>query len=321
VLQCAAAYIKAPDKLSFHGGYKMTIRISTSQLTNTSLAGISESYSRFADAQQKVNTGTQLNKPSDNPAGLAQSLDFTEQVAEIDQYGKTLDQARGFVATSESALDSVNSLLRQARTYAVQGASDGTTSDARQAIATQVQDIINQLGAIGNTSYGAQHVFAGQRTTTPPLVASGSGFTYTGGTAATSDGNISLDIGRGETITTNVTGDQVFTPAIAALSKLRDDVATGQDIAVSQQDIAALDVQINTVVGARADFGSKINRIDATKQRNDLTKVNLTKAISDIQDTDLPTAVINLQTAQTAYQAALQSTVRAFQTSLLDFLK
>ena len=55
------------------------------------------------------------------------------------------------------------------------------------------------------------------------------------------------------------TGDQVFVPAIAALAKLRDDVANGQDLAVSQQDLAAVDVQINTVVGIRADFGSKIN--------------------------------------------------------------
>jgi flagellar hook-associated protein 3 FlgL len=299
----------------------VTIRVSTSQLSNSSLSGISDAYARFADAQQKVNTGKQLNKPSDNPAGLAQSLDFTEQVSEIDQFGKTLDQANGFISTGESALNSVNSLLRQARTYAVQGASDTTTSDARQAIATQVQDIINQLGSIGNTTYGSRYVFGGQRTTTPPLVQNGTGYNYTGGTAATNDGNLNLDIGRGESITTNVTGDQVFTPAIAALAKLRDDVATGQDIAVSQQDIAALDTQINTVVGIRADFGSKLNTITATKQRNSLTQVNLTKAISDIQDTDLPTAVINLQTAQTAYQAALQSTARAFQNSLLDFLK
>ena len=299
----------------------MAIRVSTSQVADSSLFGISESYSRFADAQNKVNTGKQLQKPSDNPTGLARSLDFTEQVAEIDQFGKTLDQAKGFISTSESALDSVNSLLRQARTYAVQGASTSTNDQARQAVAGQVQNIINQLGNIGNTSYGSRFVFGGQLTTTPPFAQSASGFNYTGGTTASANADLNLDIGRGETLKTNVTGDQVFTPAIAALSKLRDDVANGQDLAVSQQDIAALDIQINTVVGIRADLGSKINRIDATKQRNELTKVNFTQFISDIQDTDLPKAVVELQTAQTAYQAALQSTVRAFQTSLLDFLK
>ena len=299
----------------------MSIRVSSGQIAENSLVGISTAYARFADVQQKVNTGKQLTKPSDNPTGLAQSLDFTEQLAELDQYGKTLDQAKGFISTSESALSGVNSLLRQARTYAVQGASDGTNDDTRRAVAGQIQNIINQLGEIGNTTYGPRSVFAGQRTTGPALAADGTGFKYVGGSDATGDAALNVDIGRGETLKTNVTGDKVFTPALAALAKLRDDVANGRNADVSQQDIAALDVQITSVVNVRADFGSKLNQINATIDRNALTKVNFTKFVSDIQDTDLPTAVVELQTAQTAYQAALQSTVRGFQTSLLDFLK
>jgi flagellar hook-associated protein 3 FlgL len=299
----------------------MSFRVSSTQIVDGSLAGISAAYSRFTDAQEKINTGKQLNKPSDNPSGLAQSLDFTEQLSELGQFGKTLDQARAFIATSESALDSVNSLLRQARTYAVQGASTSTNDTARQAIAGQIQEIINQLGSLANASHGSRFVFGGQRTTTPPLVANGSGYDYSGGTTATGDADLSLDVGRGETLKINVTGDRIFTPAIAALAKLRDDVSNGQDLTVSQQDITAVDDQLNAVVGIRADLGSKINRIDATRQRNELIKVNFTKLVSDIQDTDIPKAVIELQTSQTAYQAALQSTVRAFQTSLLDFLK
>ncbi len=299
----------------------MAIRVSSSQIVESSLSGIGSAYSRFAIVQQKVNTGKQLNKPSDNPTGLAQSLDFTEQIAELDQFGKTIDQAKGFISTSESALSSVSSLLRQARTYAVQGASDGTNDDIRSAVTSQIQNIVNQLGNIANTTYGSRSVFAGQRTDGPALVPNGAGFGYVGGTAATGDADLIVDIGRDESLKINVTGDRVFTPAIEALTKLRDDVANGQNAIVSQQDIAALDAQIATVVNIRADFGAKLNRIDATQQRNELTKVNFAKFVSDIQDTDLPTAVVELQTAQTAYQAALQSTVRAFQTSLLDFLK
>jgi flagellar hook-associated protein 3 FlgL len=299
----------------------MSLRISSSQIVDSSLSGISEAYSRFDTAQTQIDSGKQLQKASDNPSGLAQSLEFKERVSEIDQFGKTLDQARGFLSTSESALDSVNSLLRQARTYAVQGASDNTTPEARQAISGQIQNIINQLGNIGNTTYGARHVFAGQRTTTPPFAASASTFVYNGGTTATGDAALNLDIGRGETLQINATGDQIFTPALTALTKLRDDIATGQDNQISQNDLTALDTQINNVVSTRADFGAKINRIDDTKQRNELTKVNFTKFISDIEDTNIPKAVVELQTSQTAYQAALQATARAFQSSLLDFLK
>ncbi|HLJ55960.1 MAG TPA: flagellar hook-associated protein FlgL [Chthonomonadaceae bacterium] len=300
----------------------MALRISTSQVTDSSVAGISAAYARLATAQQQINSGKQLTKPSDNPVGFAQSLDFTDQIAQLDQYDKTLDQAKGFISTGESALSSVDSLLRAARTYAVQGANDDATdATSRQAIAAQIQDTINQLGNIGNATYGTQSVFAGQRTSGPALQGDGTTFKYVGGTDATGDADLKVDIGPGETITTNVTGDKVFAPALAALAKLRDDVSSGKSQDVSQQDIAALDTQISAVVAHRADFGAKLNRIDATQQRNALTKVNFTKFVSDIQDTDIPTAAVALQTAQTAYQAALQSTVRSFQTSLLDFLK
>jgi flagellar hook-associated protein 3 FlgL len=299
----------------------MAVRVSTSQIAENSVLAITEAYSRFNDAQRKINTGKQLNKPSDDPAGLSQSLDLRERVAELDQFGRTLDQARGFLSTSESALDTVNSLLRNARTIAVQGANDTIDQSARQALSGQIQNIITQVANLGNTSFSSRYVFAGQKTTSPPLQGASTGYTYVGGTVANGDGNLTLDIGRGDTININVTGDVIFTPIIASLTKLRDDVASGATGVISRDDLSDLDNQINTVVSTRADFGARIDRIDETKDRNSLTKVNFTQFISNIEDTDIPTAVVQLQSAQTAYQAALASTAHSFQNSLLDFIR
>jgi len=297
------------------------MRVSTIQIAESSLLGVTEAFSRFDDAQRRVNTGKQVQKPSDDPSGVAQSLNFRERLSEIDQFGRTMDQAKGFLATSESALDSVSALLRQARTIAVQGGSDNNSQETFQALAGQIQNIITQIGNIGNTSYGSRYVFAGQRTNAPPFVGAGRSFNYVGGTALTGDGDLVLDIGRGEAMTVNVTGDTALSPALAALTQLRDDLAMGQSALISQNDIAALDTQINNILSVRADMGAKVQRIDLTKQRNEMTKVNFTQFISNIEDADMPKAVVEMQTAQTAYQAALASTARAFSTSLLDFLK
>src|SRR5205823_5218624 len=88
------------------------MRVSTSEMADSSLYGIMSAYNRFDEAQTKVNTGKQVQKPSDDPSGTAQSLDFRQNVSNLDQYGKTMDQAKGFMGTSETALDSVSSLLR-----------------------------------------------------------------------------------------------------------------------------------------------------------------------------------------------------------------
>ena len=299
----------------------MSTRVSSSQIANSSLFGIQEAYSRFDTAQQKVNTGKQLNTPSDDPAGTSQTLEYREHVSELDQFGRTVAQAKNFLSTGESALDNVTSLARQARTIAVQGASDDVDANARAALSGQIDNIIKQIATLGNTTYGNRYVFSGQHTNLAPLIGTPTGYKYVGGTAATNDADLTLDIGRNETIKTNVTGDQVLVPILTTLGKLRDDVATGATGIVSRDDLSQLDTQINKVLAARADMGSKIQRLDLTTMRNAVTKDNYTKFISNIEDADIPSSIVEMQTAQTAYQAALQSTARTFQNSLLDFIK
>jgi len=188
------------------------LRVSTSQIMESSLTGINDAYTQFSVAQSQVDTGKILQKPSDNPYGTAQVLGLQDQISEIDQYGRTMDQANGFLSTSESALSTVSNLLSQARSIGIQGANGSLGNDTLTALAGQIQNIIGQLGEIGNTSYGSQYVFGGQRSTVPPFAASGSSFTYNGGTSTTGDDSINLTIGRGESMTVNVSGDKVFTP-------------------------------------------------------------------------------------------------------------
>lgn len=300
-------------------------------MSDSSLLGIMSAYERFDNAQRRVNTGKQLQVPSDNPSGTADTLGFREKVSELDQYGKNMNEAKGYMSTSETALDSVSQLLRQARTIAVQGASDNTSIEARQALASQLDNIIQQLGNIGNATYGSRYVFGGQLSNAPAFSGSGAGFVYSGGTSAKGDDKVVLDIGRGESMQVNVSGDNVLSPLIqdqttpsfvrSILGKLRDDVASGASSLVSYTDLPQLDSQINNVLAVRADMGAKIQRVDLTLSRNEQTKVNFTKFISSIEDADIPKSVVELQTAQTAYQAALAATSRSFQNSLLDYLK
>jgi flagellar hook-associated protein 3 FlgL len=299
----------------------MSTRVSSTQIVNSSLSGIEDAYSRFDAAQRKVNTGKQLTTSSDDPTGTAQTLEFHERASELDQYGRTISQAQNFLSTSESALSNVSSLAQQARTLALQGASDGIGVDARASLGNQIDNILKQVATTANTMYGTRYVFSGQRTDTAPLVNTGTGYQYVGGTAATNDADLTLTIGRNDTIKTNVTGDQIFVPLLTALGKLRDDVTAGAATTVSNVDLSQLDTQLNTVLTARADMGSKIQRLTKTTMNNSVTQLNYTKFISNIEDADVPSSIIEMQTAQTAYQAALQSTARTFQNSLLDFIK
>ncbi len=298
------------------------MRISSTQIADNSIYQISQSYSRYADAQGVVNTGKQVNQPSDNPTGVAQSLGFRHQYDQISAYQTTIAQAKSFLSSTDNALGSVNNLLRQARTIAVQAGSNVITNDTRSALITQIQNIITQVASVANSTNGTRYLFAGQQTDKQPFTANSAGdYVYSGGKAATGDAAIKLDVGRGDTVQVNVTGDTVFTPILANLKSLRDDLSLGQSASISNTDLANLDAQITNVLGVRADVGAKVNRLTQQSSDYDVTKENLTQLISTIEDANYAKAVVDYQTAQTSYQAAISSTAKIYQTSLLDFLK
>ncbi len=298
----------------------MSMRVSSTQIINNSLLGIQQSYSQLNTAQSQLDTGLQLQQPSDNPAGTQQVLDFQERVAEITQYSKNIDSAKGFLSTIDSALGTVSNLTQQARSLVVQGATGTVDQTTQSALATQLGTIIKQIASVGNTTYGAQYVFSGQRTNTAPLQSGASGYTYAGGTAATGDAALNYQIGRNQTVQVNVTGDQVFVPLLNTLTKAQNDIAGGSTVAASA-DLAQIDTQLTTVLNAQGDAGSKVNLLTQTQQSQALSQQNYTKDISNIEDANLPKTIVALQTAQTAYTAALTATSRTFQNSLLDFLK
>ncbi|MGC8668632.1 MAG: flagellar hook-associated protein FlgL [Chthonomonadales bacterium] len=297
------------------------MRIASNMSVERSLYDMEAAADRLTRVQEQISSGKQLNRPSDNPAHVGQDLSLRAAQSSIRQFQSNITSARAFVGTADNALSQVTTLLRQARQLAVQGATDTLDPTARQGLADQVTSILKQIASIGNTQLGDRYVFAGRRTTTPPFQATGNQVTYVGGTASSGDGAINVEIAPGEVMQINATGDQAFQGIFAALGQLADHLATGQVSVLSREDLAAIDGAIANVNGVRAVFGVNVQRLDQTKARLDDASAAMTALQSKIEDADIPQAVVALNEAQNAYQAALAATARGFQQSLLDFLK
>ena len=71
-----------------------------------------------------------------------------------------------------------------------------------------------------------------------------------------------------------------------------------------------------------SDVGTRFNRLEkAAAQAASDAELSLTTSLSEVENTDLPKAMVELQMQEVAYQAALASTARVMQPSLLDFLR
>jgi len=74
------------------------------------------------------------------------------------------------------------------------------------------------------------------------------------------------------------------------------------------------------ITGINAQVGSRINRLESISDDLENQILTYEDRRSQLQDTDLAEAIIEFNAADTAYQAALASTARILNLSLVDFI-
>ncbi|MBD3234678.1 MAG: hypothetical protein GF315_13210, partial [candidate division Zixibacteria bacterium] len=94
----------------------------------------------------------------------------------------------------------------------------------------------------------------------------------------------------------------------------RNWVDTGQRV-VDRLQMAQDQILVN-----RSSVGSRINRVDHIESNNLNQEVYTTQLLSDVEDADFLSAVTELSMQEVVYQAALATSARVIQSSLVNFL-
>jgi flagellar hook-associated protein 3 FlgL len=75
------------------------------------------------------------------------------------------------------------------------------------------------------------------------------------------------------------------------------------------------------MLGVRALNGARQNRLESALSRMTQIEETTISRLSDTEDADIAATLIDLNSQQTAYQAALKVGATILQSSLLDFLR
>ncbi|MCB1196358.1 hypothetical protein KDK77_09255, partial [bacterium] len=86
------------------------------------------------------------------------------------------------------------------------------------------------------------------------------------------------------------------------------------------QIIRELDSEFNQVVSQNTIVGSKINRLQLVADQLDDLEIIQKEQRSQIEDTDIAEAILELRTQETTLQAALETSGRILSLSLLDYI-
>lgn len=292
------------------------IRTTQNMVVERSLSGLQAGLGRLAQTQEKLATGKNLNRPSDSPTDATTSMKIRVQVAQAEQHVRNAQNGLGWLDITDTTLSGMADNLRRVSQLALQGANAAVPATATRALAEEVAQIREGLLAQANTTYLDRPVFGGVTAGSKAFDATGA---YIGTdapvTRTVADGvKVRVDVSGTDVVGPN--GDNVFTDLEALETALRND-----DKAAIQAGAAAISARQKVITSAQAQVGAAYNRIEAAERKGTDSLVTLRSALADVENTDLPKAMVDLQMHEVAYQAALASTARVMQPSLVDFLR
>lgn len=295
-----------------------TMRVTQRMLTDSSVVQLQSSLSRLAKVQEQLSTGRVVNRPSDSPTEAANAMRLRGAVQQQEQYARNAENGLGWMATVDTALDGMSASVRRARELALQGASSGSTSvAAREAMAAEVDQLRAGVVSQANTTYLGRPVFGG-------VTAGTTAFDPTTGAYVGVPGEVTRTVAQGVTIRIDLSGTDVVGPDGASLIDDLDALSTALtagDTPGIRTAIDSLQSRLEVLSSQRATAGAAYNRAEAAAQQAKDATISLSESLSQIENTDLPRAMVDLKLQEVAYQAALAATSRVLQPSLLDFMR
>lgn len=280
----------------------------------------------IARLQEQVSTGRRINRASDDAAASAQARRLDVLTDRNEQYTRTIDAARYWTDHTQQALDGIADRFAEAYESGVRGASGTLTASGREAVARHIEALRETVVEGLNKRAGDEYLFGGTRVDQPPFDDDGNP-TAGAGDYSQMGGMRTRRIGPDLEIDLNIGGERlhVYDPANGATIT---DALTELAGAVRSGDSAAMEAALKEAGAARdhvidlgAEAGSTANRLDHARSQLGEATLVAQRRRSEIEDTDLAEAMLNLQTEQTGLQTTLKVTASVLQTSLLDYLR
>jgi len=297
----------------------MSIRVNPN-ISADLLSDLQISQLQLNQALQKLASGSNINSPSDDPAGAAILVENQAERNQIDQFQRNITDLTSVLQTGDSAMSSATTAVTQALSLGIEAGNSTLNAADLQAIASQLTGIRNQLLGIANTTVSGNFIFAGTSVDTAPFVlnpADPSGVTYQG-----NNGVNSIDLANGQNAAINLPGDQIFTnpsgSVFGALTQLINAVQSGNGIPAAN---AALSQAFNVLNTQRLFYGTTLSEISSTSSFLNGEALQLNSQASSIGGADIAAVVASLAQAQTGQTALLTAEGKALALpTLFDFL-
>lgn len=298
------------------------MRIASNTVSDSIVRQIQRLGAQQAKLQTQVGTGQRITNPEDDPAGVARVLNLNSEQRSLAQFVRNADRAMEVSQASYSGLQQIKKVSDRATEIGTLGAGVNS-ADAARAYASELSQLIEQTLQLANSRLGNDYLYAGTAVDQPPFVATrDADGRITSVAYAGNDERAEIALSENSGVTAQTSGEtnRRLGDFLNHLVALRDALTANDPNAVTSAQTALLSDE-DVLVSALAEHGGVQARIEATQAQQKDRATSLESLVSAEADQDIPSAIVKLNQAQTAYQAALQSAANIMRLSLLDYLK
>lgn len=303
------------------------MRVTNSTITLRSQLRVQQTLQAIDRVREDISSGVRVRKMSDSPLDGGQLVRIGSSMRAIGQFRRNADGGISRAQAEETVLDQLGGALTRAIELGVAQANATSNAETRLAAKREVDQLINLSANLGNTRYGDEYLFGGTRATEAPLqtpapaTGSFSRLTDISSNPVNPSGAITIEVGDGRFVTPNHNATQIFldTDALDALRALSD--------ALGANDAAAIRTATDRVTSANSNVqalvatqGARINEMQNARTGLDTLEFDLTVYRSDLRDTEVDKAMVELVGKQTLYQAAMSATSRILGLTLTNYL-
>ncbi|RPE04635.1 flagellar hook-associated protein 3 [Candidatus Pantoea deserta] len=296
------------------------MRLSTHYMFQHNIDSVSKAIAGGNDIYTRLSSGQTLLKPSDDPAGASQAVTLQMALANMSQYDTSRTYAQDALGQEDTTLTSISNILTGNLSEKIVAGGNGAYSDKdRQALATELKGIRDNLRDLGNTrNSSGRYIFSGYKTGTEPFSEDGG---YQGGDTAMTQkvgDSVVMQVGHtGADLFMSGTDDDLLVSLDKAIAALNQPVTDDEDRQALQSTLDSVNISvkhnIDNLGKIQAEVGTNLQQIESLGFSADAQKITIQSRLQQTVGSD-PDTQISLISQSKMSEFALSSSMMVFQT-------
>lgn len=143
------------------------MRVSSSQMSHNYLRQLNKVYDEQMKWTEKMD-GSNIHRPSDDPVQCVRTMTYTTSLVQNEQYKQNLNDANSWMKATDTSMVQMKSILETISEKTSQASNSYLGQDDLDAIAKEVDELINEMNSLANGQLGDRYLFGGQADKTKP---------------------------------------------------------------------------------------------------------------------------------------------------------